>query len=239
MLLIPIGICAFLILAIIIFFAKYTLFSKQQHFESEICDEKNQPLPSICKHELIFHGQHSETWKGTFGEKSVAIKNFKSSASTKAWTDEKDIYTRYDLKHDNILVFLAAFKLEENNSLEHVLVTEYAQHGSLYSYLLSIKCLNIENILRLMSSIANGLAFLHRSSRNKPIIAHRDLKSQNILVTEGLNCCIGDFGLAIAFDDNGEIPKTAKNQVGQFLYEELHVHAKDLISFKIFIKEEA
>ena len=52
-------------------------------------------------------------------------------------------------------------------------------------------------------SIASGLSFLHMpvsdTSRGKPKIAHRDIKTKNILVKDDLTCCIGDFGLAVRY----------------------------------------
>ena len=52
-------------------------------------------------------------------------------------------------------------------------------------------------------SAASGLSHLHteiRGTRGKPIIAHRDIKSRNILVKKDLTCAIADFGLAIRYD---------------------------------------
>ena len=51
-------------------------------------------------------------------------------------------------------------------------------------------------------SIADGLHYLHTEITGvcgKPEIAHRDIKSKNILVKDDLTCCIGDFGLAVRF----------------------------------------
>ena len=70
-----------------------------------------------------------------------------------------------------------------------------------------------------MYSIASGLHYLHVDIRTgiiirykvikliseynhlgaqiKPGIAHRDLKSKNILVKNDKTCCIADFGLAV------------------------------------------
>lgn len=47
------------------------------------------------------------------------------------------------------------------------------------------------------ASIACGLVHLHTEifgTEGKPAIAHRDLKSKNILVTKELRCCIADLG---------------------------------------------
>lgn len=53
----------------------------------------------------------------------------------------------------------------------------------------------------------------------KPAIAHRDLKSKNILVKSNTTCAIGDLGLAVRHDvatDTVDIP--LNNRVGTKRY---------------------
>lgn len=57
------------------------------------------------------------------------------------------------------------------------------------------------------------------SSTGKPAIAHRDLKSKNILVKSNTTCAIGDLGLAVRHDvatDTVDIP--LNNRVGTKRY---------------------
>merc|ERR1712061_602566 len=58
-------------------------------------------------------------------------------------------------------------------------------------------------------SSASGLAHLHKeikATHGKPKIAHRDIKTRNILVKDDLSCCIADFGLAVKFNsDKNEV----------------------------------
>ena len=64
------------------------------------------------------------------------------------------------------------------------IVCEYQENGSLYDYL-QRKTLNIKELLNIVYSIANGIAHLHMEilgTEGKPSIAHRDIKSKNILV---------------------------------------------------------
>jgi hypothetical protein len=52
------------------------------------------------------------------------------------------------------------------------------------------------------ASAASGLAHLHieiHGTSGKPAIAHRDIKTRNILVKSDLSCCIADFGLAVRY----------------------------------------
>lgn len=41
------------------------------------------------------------------------------------------------------------------------------------------------------------MIYFHSGAQIKPGIAHRDLKSKNILVKNNHTCCISDFGLAV------------------------------------------
>lgn len=50
--------------------------------------------------------------------------------------------------------------------------------------------------LQVALDVANGCHYLHRQ---KPMIVHRDLKSQNILLTRDGRCKIADFGLSKFF----------------------------------------
>ncbi len=43
----------------------------------------------------------------------------------------------------------------------------------------------------------------------KPVIAHRDIKPNNILIKKDMSCCIGDLGLAVTesdFSKGGKLP---------------------------------
>lgn len=80
--------------------------------------------------------------------------------------------------------FVAADNKDNGAWTQLWLVTDYMERGSLYDYL-QVVTLDVEAMLKLCVSIASGLAHLHIeivSTQGKPAIAHRDLKSKNILV---------------------------------------------------------
>ena len=83
-----------------------------------------------------------------------------------------------------------------------MIITEYMENGSLFDFL-SSNLVTHDLLLRMATSIATGLAHLHMEivgTQGKPAIAHRDLKSKNILVKKTGVCAIGDLGMAVKYD---------------------------------------
>lgn len=84
-------------------------------------------------------------------------------------------------------------------------------------------------------SIANGLSHLHmeiqgtqhdirKTDQGKPAIAHRDLKSKNILVKSNGTCAIADLGLAVRYDsemDSVDIPPNPRVGTKRYLAPEV------------------
>ena len=62
-------------------------------------------------------------------------------------------------------------------------------------------------LLNVITTMADGLRFLHEDmtptftglKEGKPSVAHRDLKSKNVLLRNDLTAVLSDFGLAIQF----------------------------------------
>ena len=141
----------------------------------------------------------TDTYIGNWRGYKVAVKIF-FSHNEDSWKHEADIYRTCMLRHSNILGFIAADMKDDNESIQLWLVTDLHQNGSLFEYLNDRQLSNEEAIV-LAKSLATGLAFLHEDVKAKdaykPAIAHRDLKSRNILVKLDGECCVGDLGMAI------------------------------------------
>ncbi|XP_030341821.1 activin receptor type-1 isoform X5 [Strigops habroptila] len=117
----------------------------------------------------------------------------------KSWFRETELYNTVLLRHENILGFIASDMTSRNSSTQLWLITHYHEMGSLYDYL-QLTTLDTVSCLRIVLSIASGLAHLHIEifgTQGKPAISHRDLKSKNILVKKNGQCCIADLGLAV------------------------------------------
>ncbi|XP_068147737.1 TGF-beta receptor type-1 isoform X2 [Drosophila tropicalis] len=161
---------------------------------------------------VIGKGRFGEVWRGRWRGENVAVKIF-SSREECSWFREAEIYQTVMLRHENILGFIAADNKDNGTWTQLWLVTDYHENGSLFDYL-TTHCVDTNTMLNMSLSIATGLAHLHMDivgTRGKPAIAHRDLKSKNILVKSNLSCAIGDLGLAVRHvekDDSVDIPST-------------------------------
>jgi serine/threonine protein kinase len=170
----------------------------------------------IQRLEVISQSQCGITvWKAKHCLETVAVKIFPEHEKTE-WSNEKDFYTLCNLNHDNVLRFIAVEKHIDGIYTEYWLITEYHGYGSLSDYLKQ-HILSWTELCRLAKSMAGGLAYVHSEVKGidgfyKPCIAHRDVKTKNILVKSDLSCCISDFGLALKFDEN-EKPGETHGQV--------------------------
>ncbi|XP_076822288.1 activin receptor type-1-like isoform X2 [Clavelina lepadiformis] len=169
----------------------------------------------------IGKGRYGEVWKGSWQGEPVAVKVF-ASRDEQSWARETEIYNTVLLRHSNILGYIASDMTSRNSETQLWLVCYYHPHGSLYEFL-QRKELDKHLMLQLCVTAASGIAHLHTDISGvcgKSAIAHRDIKSKNILVKDDLTCCIADLGLAVTHnpaEDKITIPKN-NHRVGTKRY---------------------
>lgn len=198
-------------------------------------DSNSTSLPRLLKTsdlyliEKISQGQFSSVWKGRCTNSKTAepsdeipeygVKVFGGQQKS-AWSNEKDIYNTLSTTNPNILKYFCSDVHElpktqqSTNSFfpfysnEYWIMTEYHPNGSLYDYL-KANYLTWFQMVKIAHSILEGLAYLHSENFDlrKPFaIAHRDLKSKNVLVkNDGQSCCIADFGLALKLNNHNKL----------------------------------
>lgn len=129
---------------------------------------------------------------------ATALHLYNSTVFEKVYDHQYDLYCFLI----SVLVFsgfMASDMTSRNSSTQLWLITHYHENGSLYDYLQRVAVETSES-LAMAASIACGLVHLHTEifgTEGKPAIAHRDLKSKNILVTKELRCCIADLGKSV------------------------------------------
>lgn len=158
---------------------------------------KLHQLPELTS--IISEGQLCSVWRGTYSGIDVAVKCL-SKEIEQLWSNEYHIFSKCNINHKNIVTFIAASDLE-TNATELWLATKYCSQGTLKSYLETHK-LSWGRLVSMAKDITAGLSFLHsdRSTLgdgSKSVIAHQDLKSNNVLIKGDGTCVIADFGLSI------------------------------------------
>lgn len=166
---------------------------------------------------VVGKGRFGVVWHGEYKGRSVGVKIFSSNGET-LWIREKDIYNITLIRHKNILGFIAADMRWSDQS--YWLVTDYYPLGSLRDFICD-NTISPYILLKMVYSITNGLDHLHTAilgAEGKPSIAHRDIKSTNILVKCDRTCCVADLGLAVRYDSSSPPEYISDRRVGTCRY---------------------
>ena len=189
--------------------------------------------------EQIGSGRFGQVFVGNFQGDSVAVKKF-ASRDEKSWFRESEIYNTVLLRHDNILGFFASDVFSNNGVTELWLITQYHPHGSLHDYLIR-HTISPKIMMRMAISTCKGLTHLHTEfagTSAKPAIAHRDIKSRNILVKNNRECCIADFGLAVMKGPKSDVnfPTNSKQGTKRYMAPEILAETINMSNFESFKK---
>ncbi|KAJ9168441.1 hypothetical protein P3X46_019965 [Hevea brasiliensis] len=159
-------------------------------------------LECVKENNIIGRGGAGIVYKGIMpnGEQ-VAVKKLMGISKGSSHDNglSAEIQTLGRIRHRNIVRLLGFCSNKETN----LLVYEYMSHGSLGEVLHGKRggYLKWDTRLKIAIEAAKGLCYLHHDC--SPLIIHRDVKSNNILLNSDFEAHVADFGLAKFLQDTG------------------------------------
>ncbi|KDP26641.1 hypothetical protein JCGZ_17799 [Jatropha curcas] len=185
-------------------------------------------------------GGYGSVYFGVMGRQEVAIKKMKSNKS-KEFIAEVKILCK--VHHINVVELLGFASGDDHLYL----VYEYIRNGSLSDHLhdpllQGYQPLSWTARTQIAFDAAKGIEYIHDHTKKRYV--HRDIKSSNILLDEGLRAKVADFGLAKLIERTHDEDLIATRLVGTPGYlppesvKELHVTTKtDVFAFGVLLAE--
>lgn len=130
--------------------------------------------------------------KNMITDELVAIKRIIFMKNEEKDRIEKEINIMKSLQHKNIIKLYDV--VYDDSSIN--IVMEYCEFGDLSTFL-SSKPLKEKYAKKIMIQIKDAVKYLYDNN-----VFHRDIKTQNILLTKDKTIKLGDFGLAKLFNSN-------------------------------------
>ncbi|CAN6458401.1 unnamed protein product [Victoria cruziana] len=163
---------------------------------------------------VIGRGGAGTVYHGTMpnGE-DIAVKRLMGIGNHNDHGFAAEVQTLGNIRHRNIVRLLAFCSKRESN----LLVYEYMGNGSLGEMLHGKRGAFLGWDLRYKIAVesAQGLCYLHHDC--SPLIIHRDVKSNNILLDSNFEAHVADFGLAKFLYDGGTL-ESMSAVVGSYGY---------------------
>jgi len=202
--------------------------------------QKELIFDEIQIEQKIGRGSFGDVYRGRWKNFTVAIKilpiEFQHNQNF-IQTFQSETQIMSGLRHPNCVVMLGASAEPPNVCI----IMEYMSRGSLQSVLHDTTIVLPWSIKRqMMLDAAAGMSYLHLST---PVIVHRDLKTQNLLVDQNWQIKVADFGLSKILGDLRDPPSTMTS-VGTPSYAAPEILSKqkygppaDVYSFAIILWE--
>nr|XP_043619349.1 probable inactive receptor kinase At5g58300 [Erigeron canadensis] len=188
--------------------------------------------------EVLGKGSFGTAYKAVLEESvTVVVKRLKEVVvGKKEFEQQMEIIGRVG-QHQNVVPLRAYYYSKD----EKLLVYDYISAGSLLTLLHGNKgsertALDWETRVKIALGAARGIAHIHLVGG--PKFTHGNIKSSNVLITQDLNGCISDIGLAPIMNFP---PPSSRHAVGyrapEVLETRKHSHKSDVYSFGVLLLE--
>ncbi len=137
-------------------------------------------------------GSYGEVFAARLRGQVVAVKKLNTHGMLAEHVDAfcSEASLMCQLKHPNLVQFVGAVPQPPHLCI----ITEYCARGSLYDLLKDYKVqLTFDDKIKFCRDAAAGMMYMHTCN---PVILHRDLKTDNLLVDSALQVKVADFGLS-------------------------------------------
>ncbi|KAL1565642.1 lysM domain receptor-like kinase 3 [Salvia divinorum] len=190
--------------------------------------------------QIIGRGGYGSVYHGVMGEKEVAIKKMRSNNSKEFLAEIKVLCK---IHHNNVVELMGYASGDDHLYLVYV----YIPNGSLSDHLhdplmKGHQPLSWSARAQIALDAARGIEYIHDHTKSRYV--HRDIKTTNILLDEGLRAKVADFGLAKLVGRTNEDEFIATRLVGTPGYlppesvKEMQVTTKtDVFAFGVVLAE--
>ncbi|RDX86251.1 putative leucine-rich repeat receptor-like serine/threonine-protein kinase, partial [Mucuna pruriens] len=159
---------------------------------------------------LIGSGRFGQVYKGMLQDNTrVAVKVLDTTDGEISRSFRRECQILKKIRHRNLIRIITICCRPEFNALVFPLMPNGSLERHLYpSHELSQR-LNVIQLVRICSDVAEGMSYLHHYSPVK--VVHCDLKPSNILLDEDMTALVTDFGIArlLQSDENTSTSNSA------------------------------
>lgn len=194
------------------------------------------------KKALLGKGGFGKVYKGVLAvpKQTIAIKRVSQESKQGMKEFMAEIAILGHLRHRNLVQLIGYCRHRH----ELLLVYDYMPNGSLDMYLhkKDKPTLYWSQRLHIIKGVAAGLVYLHEDWEQ--VVIHRDIKVSNVLLDDGMNGRLGDFGLARLHGHEADAHTTRVAGTWGYIAPELArlgkaTKATDVYAFGIFLMEVA
>ncbi|KDP32481.1 hypothetical protein JCGZ_13406 [Jatropha curcas] len=202
-------------------------------------DEWTIDLRKLNMGTAFAQGAFGKLYRGTYNGEDVAIKilerpeNSLEKAHVMEQQFQQEVMMLATLKHPNIVRFVGACR----KPMVWSIVTEYAKGGSVRQFLNKRhnRAVPLKLAVKQALDVARGMAYVHGLG-----FIHRDLKSDNLLISADKSIKIADFGVArIEVQTEGMTPETGTYRwmAPEMIQHRPYTQKVDVYSFGIVLWE--